>query len=45
MITNKKLITLLTSIIGSFLITYFTGYSLGLLKNLADIKERYEAGD
>lgn len=42
---KKWSIALVTSVVGAFFISYFTGYSLGLLKNLADLVERFKTGE
>lgn len=35
---------IVTSLIGAFLVSYFSGFALKLLQNLGDIVERYKAG-
>ena len=41
---QKWSLAIVTSFIGGFLVSYFTGFALKLLKNLGDIIQRFKAG-
>lgn len=42
---QKLSLAFVTAIIGGFLVSYFSGFALNLLRNLGDIIERFKAGE
>lgn len=45
MYVQNYVIAILTAIIGSFLVTYFFGFMVGILGNFFDVIERIKAGE
>lgn len=42
---QKWPLAIVTAVIGAFLVSYFSGFALNLLRNIGDIIERFRAGE
>lgn len=45
MLIQKGTLAIVSSLIGAFLVSYFSGFVMGFLRNIGDIIERFRAGE